>query len=114
MAKNQRLTPGDIVIVSLPSSDGHEQTGRRPSIVITSVTKEVITAIPLTTNKSALYFPHSVSIKPTDLNKLSFESVALVFQVRALDVKRCESRLGKLDKEVFKKILKELRQYLGL
>jgi len=114
MAKDQGLAPGDVVVMELPSSDGHEQSGMRPSIVITSVTKGVVVAIPLTTNKSALDFPHSIFIKPTKINKLAFESVALVLQVRSIDIKRCASKLGKLENNDFKKIKSELKKYLGL
>lgn len=114
MATDQRLKPGDIVLVEIPLSDGHEQHGLRPAVLVTSVVLDLATAIPLTANQEALGFPHTLEIKPTKANGLAFSSVALLYQIRALDEKRCQRRLGKLNRDVFIKVLRGLKTYLGL
>ena len=78
MEANKGLNPGDVVLVGLPLSNGHEQHGLRPGILITGLTRDLVTAVPLTTNNEALFFPHTLSVKPTKNNGLSFSSVALI------------------------------------
>ncbi|MEK7622032.1 MAG: type II toxin-antitoxin system PemK/MazF family toxin [Patescibacteria group bacterium] len=114
MATDQGLSPGEVVLVEIPSSGGHEQHGLRPIALITGVTMGLITAIPLTTNEEAISFPHTLTIKPSKDNGLSFVSTALVYQVRALDCRKCQEKLGKLSKNDFLKIQHELKKYLNL
>ena len=114
MATNQELSPGDVFLVEIPTSDGHEQHGLRPSILITRVTKGLVTAVPLTTNREAISFPYTLIIKPTKDNGLAFSSIVLIYQIRALDCKRCQKKLGRLSKVDFAKIQNELKKYLDL
>lgn len=91
---------GDIYLVEIPAIGGHEQAGHRPAIIIQSESglEEIPTVliIPLTSKTKATAFPFTLLIKPDQLNNLSTMSVALVFQLRAIDKRRLKQKLGNL------------------
>jgi mRNA interferase MazF len=64
---------------------------------------QIFLIVPLTSHKEALRFPYSFEIKKSEITNLDFDSVALVFQVRAIDKKRLFEKLGSLeDKDLMK------------
>ena len=108
---------GDIYLVEIPGSGGHEQQGVRPAIIAqTSENIEKVSTVlvvPFTTQIKAANFPFTFFIEPDSKNNLTSKSVALVFQLRAIDKKRLKSRIGNLSlndvqtlKQYLKKILK--------
>jgi len=105
---------GEIWIVNIPTTDGHEQHGTRPVIILADTPSSVVVGIPCTTNMRALRFPYTVSITASEHNGLVQDSIALVLQVRAIDKKRLQQKVGAVEKEVLQKIEEELRRLLGL
>ena len=90
---------GDIFWVDLPEANGHEQSGRRPAVIFqdtVSFTLPTVLVIPLSGKLRTQRYA-GVLIQPTPMNGLSGSSVALVFHLRALDVKRVEDYIGDLD-----------------
>ena len=108
------MKKGEIWIVAIPPTDGHEQHGTRPFIVLSDTRSMVVVGIPCTTNTRALRFPYTVSITPSRKNALEHDSIALVLQIRAIDKKRLEKKIGILEKVVLQKIEHKLRKLLGL
>lgn len=108
---------GDIWSVSLPLSGGREQSGVRPAIVVQDAaygeSSPLVLIVPLTSQLAALRFPASVQIDPTDRNGLSASSVAMVFQLRALDRSRFRSKLGEITEVETGQILDELNGLTG-
>ena len=102
---------GEIWIVEFPKLNGHEQAGKRPAVVLADVSG-IAVIIPLTSNTMALRFEHALSLTPTNRNCLSVESVALIFQIRAIDKKRLTRKIGDLEEPLMKKINEKLRQLL--
>lgn len=98
------MNKGEIWLVEFPSTDGREQVGTRPAILISETDFGIAIVVPLTSNIQALRFPHTIEIKPSNKNGLSAISVALTFQVRAIDKKRLKKKIG----EIGEGILKEL------
>jgi len=92
------MTPksGDIVLVELGMPRGHEQAGTRPGIVV-SVSNRMVLAIPITSNTAALRFSAVHLVAPSKKNRLDADSIALVFQLRALDARYIRSRVGLID-----------------
>ena len=94
------MTAGDIVWVDLPARGDHAQAGRRPAIVAqdASVSSAVptILVVPMTTQLDALRFPGTFLIEPDAPNGLRRASVALVFQLTAVDRRWIGSRLGQI------------------
>jgi len=89
---------GDVYWVAFPTGAGRAQAGRRPAVIVQSegATAKLPTVllIPLTTQQDALRFPGTVLIEADEENQLPHTSVALVFQLTALDQRFIESRLG--------------------
>jgi mRNA interferase MazF len=105
---------GEIWIVNIPVTDGHEQYGTRPLIVLADTPSSVVVGIPCTTNMRALRFPYTISITASEHNGLTHESIALVLQIRAIDKKRLHQKIGEVEKEVLQKIEGELRRLLQI
>lgn len=108
------MKKGEIVLLELPLSNGHEQFGIRPAIIFSEEIERVILVIPLTTKKSALKYPFTINIENSKLNGLKENSTALLFQIRALDKKRIKNKLGELEKNLLKEIDKLLIKMLKL
>ena len=87
---------GEIWLVDLEDSKGHEQQGTRPAIVV-GLANSMIIVVPLTTNLRSARFPYMHSISPTHQNGLANDSIALVFQISTLDQVRLRHRIGSIN-----------------
>ncbi len=108
------MKKGEIWLVEFPLSNGHEQTGERPVIVLADTTANISIIVPFTSNVQALRFPYTVEIKPTRTNGLVAASVALIFQLRAIDKKRFKKKIGVLEEStltVINNLIKKLMQF---
>ena len=90
---------GEIWTAELDPTQGSEQAGRRPVLVlqndaINRFTTTVL-AIPLTTNLRRAALPSCVQVTQGD-GGLTSDSVILCHQMRALDKSRLKKRLGVL------------------
>lgn len=108
------MEKGEIWLVRLPEAYGHEQLGTRSAIVISDTKTPICIVIPLTSNIQALRFGYAISIKPSLNNGLKEESVAMVFQIRAIDKSRLDKKLGKLEDINTQKIDHILKTLLNL
>jgi mRNA-degrading endonuclease toxin of MazEF toxin-antitoxin module len=110
---------GEIVYVNLPlNPDSHSQGGRRPSIVVISELalpkNPMVMMVPLTSNLAALRFPFTWQVDPSAQNGLSKSSVALVFQLCAVDRTHVGRVLGMLEDHHMQKIDEMIRQLLDV
>jgi mRNA interferase MazF len=110
---------GDIVLVDLPQPAGassHEQIGNRPALVVhkdtTSASLSVIMIVPMTSNLAAKQFPHTIEIQPSRQNGLSFPSILLVFQLRAIDKRRILKKLGTVEASILELVTAEMKKML--
>lgn len=98
------MNVGDVFWVTFPPGAGRAQAGRRPAIVVQGqkASDRLPTAllIPLTTQEDALRFPATVLVEPDAGNGLRRPSVALVFQLTALDKRFLETQTGNVGREV--------------
>ncbi len=108
------MKKGEVWLVELPSVDGHEQAGTRPAIVLAEAEANIALIAPFTSNLQALRFPNTIEVKPSDRNGLSVVSVALIFQVRAIDKKRLKTKIGELEAQPLDKLDAMLRRLLLL
>src|SRR5579859_1107817 len=108
---------GDIHWIGFPPANGHEQAGRRPAVVVQDETVAgslpVVLVVPLTTSAAALRFPGTVALDPSEANGLSARSVALVFQLRAIDRTRIQESMGALSDEDLRRLFEVLDGLLG-
>jgi len=111
------VTVGDIHWIELPPGTGHEQSGRRPAVIVQDEsyagTLLVVLVVPLTTATATLRFPGTLLIQPDPGNGLRQASVALVFQMRAVDRRRIGDRVGTVSADVLAGIFAALDQLLG-
>jgi len=84
---------GDIWLVDLSDAKGHEQRGMRPAIIVGGA-NGLILVVPLTSSMSSARFSHTYTITSDVHNGLDTDSVALVFQIVALDRERFQHRIG--------------------
>lgn len=111
------MSSGDIHWVDLPVADGREQRGRRPAVVVQddhyAGNLPVVLVVPLTTARTAMRFVGTTFIRPTPENGLREESVALVFQLRAIDRRRLQERIGTVSTQVLNAMFEELGKLTG-
>lgn len=92
---------GDVYTVEIPPSNGHEQAGARPAIIAQAPKfgdrLPTVLIVPLTSRLTAQSFPGTFLVQPDSDNNLNTTSVALVFQLRAIDKRRIKRRLGRLN-----------------
>ena len=107
---------GHIYLVNLPQISGHEQMGKRPALIVQEAEYNLRTLliVPLTTKIKALDFAGTISIKPDERNHLDKESVALAFQLRAIDRKRLSKKMGELRVDQLTKLQSLIKELLGM
>ena len=111
------MNVGDIHWVDLPGTGGKEQRGRRPAVILQDETRAgllpVVLVVPLTTASAALRFTGTTRIQPTAQNGLRQPSVAMVFQLRAIDRRRILEKAGTVGDDVLAEIFAELDKLTG-
>jgi mRNA interferase MazF len=101
--------------INLPDAKGHEQRNERPAIIWKDLDHvKMAVAIPLTTNPERDKLPYTHTICTSAKNRLDADSVALVFQIRAIDKKRLSAKIGELEDSDIKCIADILKQLLRL
>jgi mRNA interferase MazF len=108
---------GEVWRVRIPPAPGHGQTGDRPAIILQELafnnSLPTTLIVPLTSKLAASRFQGTLVIQPDQKNGLSAPSVALVFQMRALDRQNCLKVLGILDQAILDQIFAELDKLTG-
>jgi mRNA-degrading endonuclease toxin of MazEF toxin-antitoxin module len=96
--------------------EGHEQSYPRPAIVFKIINElGMCIVIPLTSNMNHLSLPYTVQINKTGYTNLREDSVALVFQIRAIDKARMTgSRIGKAEEYQVNKIKNVMKEMLAI
>jgi mRNA interferase MazF len=111
------VSVGDIHWVDLPAANGREQRGRRPAVVLQDDDYggdlPVVLVVPLTAARTAMRFAGTTLIRPTAENGLPQASVALVFQLRPIDRRRIQDRIGTVNAEVLHAMFEELGKLTG-
>jgi|GEM_PF-5066277 len=75
--------PKEIWEIERPDPQGHEQAGKKPSIII-AMSYGMTIVIPFTTKIQLASLPHAHLVFPETLNNLSYESVAMCFQILSI------------------------------
>ena len=111
------MTIGEIRWVDLPPRGGHAQSGRRPAIIVQSQRSldriPTVLVIPLTSQLDALRFPGTVLVEADAQNGLRRASVALVFQMTALDQRYLKDLLGTVTTNVINEIWLAFDELVG-
>lgn len=109
---------GEVWLVALPSAPGREQQGQRPAVVLQDEAygrrSPLVLVVPLTSQLASLRFPATLRLDPSAENGLDVPSVAMVFQLRALDRARFVRRIGRVSRSELRRIEAEVRRMAGL
>lgn len=108
---------GGIFYVNLNPSKDSEQAGRRPVLVIQNdignEKSPTVIIAPLTTKKYSKEYPTNVNIKKGVAN-LKNDSTILMSQIRTLDKKRLEEKVGHLPMDLINEVDEAIKISLGL
>lgn len=92
---------GDIYYANLQYQGTHQQTGRRPVIVIQNDIgnrfSPTTIVIPLTSKRKKRYQPTHVLIEANETNGLSMDSIALLEQIQTISKDWLDSKIGTVD-----------------
>lgn len=106
------IEKGDVFFCNLDPTFGHEQSGKRPVVVVqTNVANDKLNTVmvaPLTSNLKARGYLLTVFV-PANSNGLAKDSVLLLFQVRTVDKRRLERKLARLDEATMAQVDQALR-----
>lgn len=93
------------VDVTYTDSQGHEQEGTRPCLIIKEFqTGYIVLLIPFTGTLNSGRFPYTTKIEKNNINKLDDDSIALVFQMKAVSKSRFKYKRGKLSSSKYDEI----------
>lgn len=108
------MARGDILLVGLPESERREEKGNRPAVAVQAdiASSPMLMIVPVTSALAALRFPFTVRIEPSSTNGLTLPSVAMVFQLRAIDRKRIIRKIGELEADDLAQIDAEIWRML--
>lgn len=93
------------VDVTYTDSQGHEQKGERPCLIIKEFqTGNIVLLIPFTGTLNSGRFPYTTKIEQNNVNRLDDDSIALVFQMKAVSKSRFKYKRGKLSSSKYDEI----------
>jgi mRNA interferase MazF len=108
------MARGDVLLVALPDSDKREEKGNRPAIAVQTdgPNAPMLMIVPITSALAARRFAFTIELTPSPMNGLTLPSIAMVFQMRAIDRKRIIKTIGTLEPEYLKQLDAEIRKML--
>lgn len=109
-----RILRGDIRWADLNPVRGHEQSGRRPVLVLShDVFNErsgTVIAVALTSQEPRAGFPLTLESQASSLTKRSWIKIS---QIRTLSVERIGKRIGTASAEELQLVLEGLNEIIG-
>ena len=111
MSAAPTFKPGDVVWLDLSPTEGREQNGRRPAVVVSTAdylraVRSLVIVVPVTTTDRG--WPHHVQLRGDGL-RLSSTSFAMTEQPRAVSVSRIQSSAGSVSAQT----LSIIRRYIS-
>jgi mRNA interferase MazF len=109
-----RILRGDIIWANLDPTQGHEQSGLRPVLVLSQDVfndrSGTVIAVALTSQPPSAGFPLTLELSDSGLPKKSWVKIS---QIRVLSVKRLGKKLGKALTEELDMVIEGLNEILG-
>jgi len=109
-----RILRGDIFWAELDPTQGREQSGRRPVLILShEVFNErsgTIIAVVLTSQEPKAGFPLTLELNSTSLPKRSWAKMS---QIRTLSVLRLSTKIGRVSPEELNQIIEGLHEIIG-
>ena len=108
------MKKGELWRVRLPALGGRSQHGIRPVVVLVDHNLPVVVIIPCTSNLEALRFRFTMRVNPSSRNGLDTASVAMAFQLIAVDRRFFEEKIGVLEKPCMDELDQTIKTMLVL
>jgi len=112
-----KILRGDIILVNLEPTIGHEQGRIRPVLIIQNNTSNLYSPItliaPITSKVYDKEYPTNVFLNKND-SGLDKDSNVLLNQIRAIDKKRIIKKLGFLKEDIMRRVDIAIKVSLGL
>lgn len=109
-----RILRGDVRWAELDPVRGHEQSGRRPVLVLShnvfNDRSGTVIALALTSQEPRAGFPLTLESKAAGLTKRSWVKIS---QIRTLSVDRIGTRVARASEEELARVLDGLNEILG-
>ncbi len=109
-----RVLRGDIYWANLDPTQGHEQSGLRPVLVLSQDVfndrSGTVIAVALTSQEQKAGFPLTLELSATSLPKRSWVKIS---QIRTLSVKRLGKKLGKASLQELEMVVEGLNEIIG-
>ena len=112
-----QIIRGEIVLVNLEPTEGSEQGGIRPVLIIQNdiLNKHSPTTIiaPITSKIYTKEYPTNVVLKKED-SRLKLDSTILLNQIKTIDKKRIIKKIGSVDNFTMNKVDRAIKVSLDL
>ena len=109
-----RILRGDIYWADLDPTRGHEQSGRRPVLILSqdvfNARSGTVIAVALTSQPQKAGFPLTLELSSVSLPKKAWVKIS---QIRTLSVKRLGKRIGKASTEELDIVIEGLNEIIG-
>jgi len=109
-----RILRGDIVWANLDPTQGSEQSGLRPVLVLSQDVfndrSGTVIAVALTSQSPSAGFPLTLELSDANLPKNSWVKIS---QIRILSVKRLGKKLGRASSEELELVIEGLNEIIG-
>lgn len=111
MSEIKSIKQGSIILADLDPIKGSEQGGYRPVVILQNDTLNqhfsTVVIVPVTKNLNAKGFFTTYFLNK-EQSGLNFDSLALLFQIRTIDKGRLKKVLGRLPRQQFQELKKQL------
>jgi mRNA interferase MazF len=108
-----RILKGDIVWAVLDPTQVHEQSGKRPVLVLShdifNERSGTVIAVALTSQQPKAGFPLTLELKSAALPKRSWAKIS---QIRTLSVLRLSSKIGRVSPEELSQVIEGLKEVI--
>ena len=105
---------GDVVWADLNPTIGHEQTGRRPVLILSSDVfndrSGTVIAVAITSQEPRAGFPLTLSLETEELPKGSWVRIS---QIRTLSVQRMGERITRISPENLARVVAGFNEIIG-
>jgi mRNA interferase MazF len=109
-----RILRGEIYWADLNPTNGHEQAGIRPILIISNYIfnerSSTVIALALTSNPQKAGFPLTLEIDNPELPKKSWVKIS---QIRTLSIMRMKRKICEISPEVLDQIIEGLNEIIG-
>jgi len=110
-----RILRGDIIWASLDPTQGHEQSGLRPVLVLSQDVfndrSGTVIAVALTSQPPSAGFPLTLELTDSNLPKKSWVKIS---QIRVLSVIRLGKKLGRASADELELVIEGLNEIIGV